>query len=101
MHCPTCGAEQEWADTCRRCKSDLRLLRAADHAYEWHRLRCVRDLDLGQPHRAIRHAQACHRLRPGQSSHRLLALSHLLSEQWLEALQWAMSTPNVPEPPGE
>ena len=23
--CPTCHAEQEWSDTCRRCKCDLTL----------------------------------------------------------------------------
>jgi hypothetical protein len=101
MHCPTCGAEQAWADTCRRCKCDLRLLRAAEQAYQWHHLRCMRNLAAGSPERALRHARACHRLRPGAPSRRLIALSYLLSERWLEASEWAEIAGDQPERPGE
>ena len=47
MRCPTCGARPGWADTCRRCKCDLRLLRAAERAYEQHRAECLRLLIAG------------------------------------------------------
>ena len=57
MRCPTCGAEQVWADACRRCRCDLRMLRAAEQAYQLHRRRCLDGLRNGQIEIARRHAQ--------------------------------------------
>jgi hypothetical protein len=74
------------------------MLRAAEQTYAWHRLRCVRDLAVGRSASALRHARACHRLRPAAQSRRLIALSFLLSEQWREASEWAAS---IPRQPGE
>ncbi len=89
LRCPTCGVQQAWSDRCRRCKSDLRLLRAALEAYEHHREICLGDLEADDPHAAFGHAQSCHQLRPGPETHRLLALCYLLAEDWDRALEHA------------
>jgi len=89
MRCPTCGADQGWADRCRRCKCDLRLLRAAEGAFQRHRLCCLHHLRAGNPKMALQAAWFCHRLRPGAQSHRLMALCQLLRENWPEALDEA------------
>src|SRR5262245_10534546 len=86
MRCPTCGARQGWVDTCRRCKSDLRLLRAALEAHEEHRRAALLALDAGRLDMALHHARRCHELRPGPESHRLLAVCRLLRGDWAEAL---------------
>ena len=89
MRCPTCGAKQGWTDACRRCKSDLRLLRVALDAYERHRRSGLRDLDAGRLETALRHARRCHELWPGPESHRLMAVCQLLRGDWLDAMAWA------------
>ena len=89
MRCPTCGARQAWADACRRCKCDLRLLRAAASTYEQHRRRCLEHLIGGTPETALSHAQICHGLAPGGESLRLIALCHLRQEHWADAWEAA------------
>jgi tetratricopeptide (TPR) repeat protein len=97
LRCPTCGARQVWSDTCRRCKSDLRLLRSALEAYEAHRRRGLLALDAGRLDEALHHAQRCHELRPGPDSHRLLAVCQLLRGEYAQALELA-SAAIRPEP---
>ena len=77
VRCPTCRAVQEWSDACRRCKSDLRLLRAFADAYERNRRDCLEQLRSGRPLAALRAARRCHELRPDAESRRLLALASL------------------------
>src|SRR3954453_13040307 len=89
IRCPTCGAKQGWTDTCRRCKSDLRLLRVALDSYERHRPSSLQDLDTGFLETALRHARRCHELWPGPESHRLMAVCQLLRGDWLEAIALA------------
>ncbi len=89
MRCPTCGAKQEWADSCRRCRCDLRLLRAAVRARDIHGRECLNALENGWTRRALDHARRRHELLPDASSHRLLALCNLVSERWLDALEEA------------
>jgi tetratricopeptide (TPR) repeat protein len=89
LRCPTCGARQGWVNTCRRCKSDLRLLRSALRVYEVHRRRGLQALDAGRLEEALQHARRCHELRPDRDSHRLLAVCHLLRGEWAEALELA------------
>ena len=89
LRCPTCGARQGWSDTCRRCKSDLRLLGDAIAAYDRHRRSSLLDLDAGRLDTALRHARRCHALRPGPESHRLMAVCQLLRGDWGDALQIA------------
>jgi hypothetical protein len=89
VRCPTCRAVQEWSDSCRRCRSDLRLLRAAQAAYDSNRRSCVINLDAGRPDLALGHALRCVELRPDAESRRLLALCALVSEDWETALRLA------------
>ncbi len=91
LRCPTCGARQGMTDACRRCKSDLRLLRSALEAYERHRRSSLLDLGAGRLETALRHARRCHELSPGPESHRLLAVCQLLRGDWFEALDFARS----------
>ena len=90
--CPTCRARQEWSDTCRRCKSDLRLLRGAVNAYFRRRRLCLEMLQAGRPREAARHAWACAELHPGTEAHRLLALCALVAHDWEGARELAQST---------
>src|SRR5262245_10328025 len=89
LQCPPCGARQGWTDVCRRCKSDLRLLRAALDAYDRHRRSGLHALDAGHLEAALWHARRCHQLRPGPESHRLMAVCQLLRGDWLDALDLA------------
>ena len=89
LRCPTCGARQGMSDTCRRCRSDLRLLRTALEAYEHHRRFSLLDLGAGRLETALRHARRCHELSPGPESHRLLAVCQLLRGDWFEAVEFA------------
>jgi hypothetical protein len=89
MRCPTCKARQEWSDLCRRCKCDLRLLYAAEETFEQYRQICLSNLHAGRTEQALDAAKTCHRLRPGPDTHRLMALCHLLEENWPDALdEW-------------
>lgn len=87
VRCPTCRALQEWSDLCRRCRCDLRLLRAACSAHQDHRRSCIRQLEVGQPDIALGHALRCHELLPGADSLRLLALCALARQEWETALE--------------
>jgi hypothetical protein len=91
LRCPTCGARQGRTDTCRRCKSDLRFLRAALEAYDRHRRDSLNDLELGEPDSALRHARRCHELRPGTESRRLMAVCQLLRGDWSDAVDLVRS----------
>ena len=82
VRCPTCRAVQEWSDTCRRCKSDLRLLREFAASYERSRRACLDELRAGHPRAARRAAQHCHALRAGAESCRLLAVAALHCGDW-------------------
>lgn len=87
MRCPTCGARQGgWVDACRRCKSDLRLLRAALAAYERNWRSALAALDEERYDEAAAHARRCLELRPGAESRRLLAVCQLLRGDWTEAV---------------
>src|SRR3954453_11811043 len=89
LRCPTCGAKQGWTDTCRRCKSDLRLLRVALDAYERNCRSSLQELDTGFLETALRHAARCHELWPGPESHRLMAVCQLLRGDCLQAIDLA------------
>jgi hypothetical protein len=85
VRCPTCRALQEWSDTCRRCKSDLRLLRACAVAYRRSRRACLELLRSGHPRAALDSARHCHELHPDRDSRHLLALAALLGGDWATA----------------
>lgn len=89
LRCPTCGARQAPSDICRRCKSDLGLLRHAIEAHDHHRRAALLDLEAGRPESALRHARRCRELRPGPDSRRLLAVCRLLRGDWPGAIEEA------------
>jgi hypothetical protein len=89
VRCPTCRALQEWSDTCRRCKCDLRLLRAAADSRDRHRRRALRSLRDGRPAEALRHARHLRRLLPDADSACLLAACALLCGDWATAVALA------------
>jgi hypothetical protein len=91
LRCPTCGAKQAWTDTCRRCRSDLRLLREALAAYQRHRRSSLRALNAGRLESALRHARLCQELRPSPESHQLLAVCQFLRGDWLDAVDQALA----------
>ena len=87
VRCPTCRALQEWSESCRRCRCDLSLLRAACSTHQDHRRNCILQLDAGLTELALGHALRCHDLQPGADSLRLLALCALARQDWETALE--------------
>lgn len=83
--CPTCGAADQSASTCRRCRSDLRLLQRleADRRAEMQTLAGA--LAEGRWSDALVSAQYIHTLRQDDTSLRLLSVCQLLSGQIAEA----------------
>jgi hypothetical protein len=82
VRCPTCRASQPWSDSCRRCKSDLRLLREFAEGYERARLECLDHLRGGHPREARDAARRCFELSPDAQSRRLFALASLRLGDW-------------------
>jgi hypothetical protein len=82
MRCPTCRATQPWSDTCRRCKSDLRLLREFAQTYEQSRRACLDHLRQGRIREAQAAASRCLELSPDATTRRLMALVALRSGDW-------------------
>jgi hypothetical protein len=74
---------------CRRCKSDLRLLRTAADAYMRHRRQSLQLLNSGMAERALRYARNCQLLNPGTESNRLMALCYLVQENYDDAVAMA------------
>ena len=87
--CPTCGAQQEWSDTCRRCKCDLTLLQAVEEAWREHRRRCLLLLRAGRLAEALQQARRGYALSADQRSARLLAVCHLVCGNWVRAITLA------------
>ena len=93
VRCPNCRAAQDWSDACRRCKSDLRLLRSFADAYDRSRGTCLAAIRSGDPGSASHHARRCHALAPGPDSRGLLALAALLRGDWPTAAELASHDP--------
>jgi hypothetical protein len=91
VRCPTCRASQPWSDTCRRCRSDLRLLREFAEGYERARLECLDHLREGRPREALDAARRCLELSPDARSRRLLALASLRLGDWAAAAMFCRS----------
>jgi hypothetical protein len=87
MVCPTCRARQVWSETCRRCKSDLTLLRQIWQRAEWHRRQALHALTAGRPQAALAYARRYAQLLGDDRAKRLLAVCNLLCENWPQALR--------------
>jgi hypothetical protein len=85
FRCPTCRASQELSDTCRRCKSDLRLVQDTLRTYRKHRACALSALQSAKPAVALRHARECVCLDPNSKSLELLALCSLCWGDWSAA----------------
>lgn len=85
MRCPTCRAVQAWSDICRRCKSDLQLVREVEVEYTAARQLCLSNLRNNRIHAALEQARHCLTLRDDAENRRLLAVCELLSGHWAEA----------------
>lgn len=101
FRCPTCRASQEWSDTCRRCKSDLRLLREVAESYRENRRQALLAMREGDAGELLLRARLCARLRDDEESRRLLALGTLLSGDWSAAVALArgLIEGGTPPPP--
>ena len=93
MRCPVCRAAQAWSDTCRRCKCDLSLLRSAATACGEMRVRCLGHLRAGRLAEALQDARHAYDLCPTEEATRLLAVCHLLCQDWPAALSLADARP--------
>jgi hypothetical protein len=82
MHCPTCRAAQAWSDTCRRCKSDLQLLRQVAEECTAARRKCLFNLLHNRTGAALEQARHCFALSDDVDSRRLLAVCELLNGNW-------------------
>jgi len=89
MICPTCGAQQEPADQCRRCRCDLSLLQAAWRTGHHHRSTCLRALRMEHFSQALQHARLYEEVFPGQDASRLIAVCNLLAGNWHDAIAWS------------
>src|SRR4051812_19781859 len=89
VRCPTCRLTQEWSETCRRCKSDLRLLLEAAESARRARQRCLKVLRAGHRREAFRLARHYHWLRPTADSRRLMALTAFMCGDWANAVALA------------
>lgn len=94
--CPTCRARQEWTDQCRRCRSDLRLLRRVAGHCRHARAQALSALDEGRWFEALAHARRAFALNPQPESRRLLAVCYLLADRPAEALALAASESDPP-----
>jgi hypothetical protein len=82
MHCPTCRAVQAWSNTCRRCKSDLQLLRQVAEECTAVRRECLFNLRHNRTDAALELARHCFALNDDVDSRRLLAVCELLNANW-------------------
>lgn len=89
VRCPTCRARQPWSDVCRRCQSDLRLLRAFARVYAHARRLCLARLEADDAPAALAAARRCQALDPCPESRRLMALASLAAGDWDASSSWA------------
>ena len=87
MVCPTCNARQTWSDECRRCKTDLSLLRRIWRTAEAQRQQCLRALAAGRPRQAQHHARRYAAYVGHAEASRLVHVCTLLCEDWSNALR--------------
>lgn len=87
FRCPTCGARQVLADTCRRCKCDLSLVVAVQRRRRALRRQCLQRLGQQQTAAAVQAAEELYALAPDADSTRLLAVTQLASGDFPRALQ--------------
>jgi hypothetical protein len=84
--CPTCGAAQQPADECRRCKCDLRLFRRFwERRLAWRRW-TLHHLRHGRFEAALAAARRYWSERHDDDAARLLSVTNVLAGRWPAAL---------------
>jgi hypothetical protein len=91
FRCPTCGARQGLAETCRRCKCDLSLVVAVQRRRQTLRRQCLLRLGRQQGEAALQAAEELHALAPDADSTRLLAVAHLACGDYAYAMRTLMT----------
>lgn len=89
IRCPTCRAEQEWSEECRRCKSSLVLLHDAHLASYITRRDCLKELQDGSPATAVELARKHIEIAGNAEAYKLLAVCLLHAGEWYEAMRIA------------
>jgi len=89
LRCPTCNAAQAWSDECRRCKSDLSLLRRVIQSRQQFCEFALHAIREQRYFAALDAAQRAHELYPDTNSRRLLASCQMLTGNWLQAVRLA------------
>ena len=79
LRCPTCGAQQPAAESCRRCKTDLTLVASLVRHRATLRRRCLAELQAGQFREALRSARRCCTVSRDPENLQLLAVANLLA----------------------
>ena len=92
MRCPTCRAEQAWSDTCRRCKSDLRLLRDFAREYDARRTECLLLLRQNNAPAALEQARIAGAIHANDESRQLLAVCEFLNSNFSAAVSHVRAT---------
>lgn len=87
MTCPTCGARQVPADACRRCHSDLRMVRSVRSQSEETRRQCRALLSNRRLKRATEAAHRALAQSHDEASLRILATCYLLQGNFPAAVQ--------------
>ncbi len=89
LRCPTCGARQDWSDTCRRCRCDLRLVHRALRAVNHHRRQCLEFLREDRYDQAWQAARQCCDLDDREENRQLLALVEFIRGNFPAAVRVA------------
>ena len=87
--CPVCGAAQDWSAQCRRCAADLTLLWEVADAANSVRRSCLLALVQSKHDEALALAKRLVRLRSDAPERRLLAVCHLMCEDYAAAASLA------------
>ena len=90
VRCPTCRASQGWSNECRRCGSDLSLLRKFAARCRWHRQQSLWAINEERFGDALAHAEQSQELRPDAPATQLLAVCLLLNGEFEEACRVAI-----------
>lgn len=86
MRCPVCRAENAEDTSCRRCKADLSLLVTVEQARRSALTNAMQAAAAGNGVQTLVHAEEAHQLRPDNETWRWLAVGHLLSRDFAQAL---------------
>lgn len=89
MRCPTCGARQEWSDSCRRCKCDLALVRPVLQHRQRLRSAALQALRDGRFADALTAAEHAYALQRDEDARRWLAVAQLLTGRYAAAITLA------------